>query len=140
VKFLDSSVFLHAYLKPKRELSPRELAVKERARKIIERVEEGLEKVVTTVVHVAEVANIIEARHGLKKSLALVGALLTQPNIRVLDVGSEDYGVAAALAERYHVSINDALAYLQMLNLQIREVYSFDKHFDNLPGIKRVEE
>ena len=41
MRFLDSSVFLHAYLRPRRRLSPREEELKERAREIIRRVDLG---------------------------------------------------------------------------------------------------
>lgn len=139
MRFLDSSVFLHAYLKPKRELKPEELEIKRRAKNIVKRVDDQAEEVITTVVHISEIANIIEAHLGLEESINLIGTLLALPNIQILDVKREDYEAATILAMKHKISINDVIAYLKMLENNINEIYSFDKHFQNLPGIKRIE-
>jgi len=138
-RFLDSSVFLHAYLRPRRSLTPREAAVKEAARGILARVEGG-EPVITTVVHVSEVANIVESRLGLAESLGLVARLLSLDNVEILEVSAEDYVEALAVSQRYAVSLNDAVAYLKMREEGVEEVYTFDKHFRNLPVIKVLPE
>jgi len=140
VRFLDSSVFLHAYLAPRRRLSQREAQVKERAKSIIERIDAGSEEVLTTVIHVAEIANIVEAKLGLQTSLRVAARILSLENIRVAGVTEEDYEKALATASRYTVSLNDALAYIKMIEHGVEEVYTFDKHFKNLPGIKIVQE
>ncbi|HID18447.1 TPA: PIN domain-containing protein [Candidatus Bathyarchaeota archaeon] len=36
------------------------------------------------------------------------------------------------------MSANDALAYLSMKAHRLREIYSFDKHFDQLKGVVRL--
>ena len=138
-RFLDSSIFLHSYLKAKRKLTEREIKVKEAAKEVLRRVEEG-EEVVTTVVHVSEIANIIESRIGLRESLQIVSALLTLPNIKVVEVTPEDYRKALPTSTRYGVSINDSIAYLKMTEMGIREAYSTDKHFKQLPNIKTLPE
>lgn len=140
VRFLDSSVFLHAYLVPRRRLSPREAEVKEKAKAIVARVDSSSEEVLTTVVHVAEIANIVESRLGLEVSLKVVARLLSLENVRVEGVTEEDYREALAIADRYRVSINDALAYIKMRQHNIEEIYTFDKHFKNLPNIRIVQE
>ena len=140
MRFLDSSVFLHAYLAPRRRLSQREAQVKERAKSIIERKDAGSEEVLTTVIHVTEIANIVEARLGLQTSLGVAARILSLENIRVAGVTEEDYEKALATASRYTVSLNDALAYIKMIEHGVEEVYTFDKHFKNLPGIKIVQE
>lgn len=70
-RFLDSSVFLHAYLRPKRKLTPEEEEVKARAAKIMTRVEEG-EPVATSAIHLAEALNIVEARRMSMDSCRLM--------------------------------------------------------------------
>lgn len=134
-RFLDSSVFLHAYLKPRRPLKPREAEVKEEAKEIVARVEEG-EPVVTTAVHVSEIANIVESRLGLAESLGLVARLLTLDNVEVLEVTVRDYEEALPVSQRYGVSINDAIAYIKMKERGLEEIYTLDKHFSNLPGVR----
>ena len=135
VRFLDSSVFLHAYLRPRRRLTPREAAVKEAARRVLVNVEAG-EPVVTTVVHVSEIANMVESRVGLAESVGLVARLLSLDNVEVLEVSARDYEGALAVSQRYAVSLNDAVAYLKMREKGVEEAYTFDKHFRSLPGVR----
>lgn len=139
VRFLDSSVFLHAYLKPKRNLTPEEENVKLAATKILDRVEKG-EDVATSVIHISEAINIVEARLGLKKALELLENCLATNNLSVLTVSRGDYEKALFVAARYGVSPNDAVAALLLREKSITEIYGFDRHFDNIPFIKRVTE
>lgn len=138
MKFLDSSVFLHAYLKPSRELRPFEENVKVKAKEIIVKVNSGEENVLTTVIHLSEVVNLIESRIGLSESIGFLAKIFSMRNIVVADVSKEDYGKALAISSRYHVSVNDALAYVKMGEHGINEIYTFNKHFKNLPGIKTL--
>jgi predicted nucleic acid-binding protein len=136
-RFLDSSVFLHAYLRPRRPLTAREEAVKAAAQEILRRVEEG-EPVFTTTVHVSEVVNIVESRVGLQASLGLAARLLSLENVEVLPVSRDDYEKALEVAQRFSVSLNDAVAYAKMLEKGASEVYTFDKHFTQLPGVSAL--
>ncbi|HDD63814.1 MAG TPA: PIN domain-containing protein [Thermoprotei archaeon] len=135
MRFIDSSVFLHAFLKPRRRLSPREATIKAEAKRIIKRIDEEEENVATTVVHLSEVVNIIEARHGLQKSLSFLARILKLENVEVLGVTARDYEKALIFSEKYYVSINDALAYVKMVGSGVNEIYTFDRHFKNIPGI-----
>ena len=137
MRFLDSSIFLHAYLKPRRKLRQREKIIKEMAKKILEKIEGG-EEVVTTVIHLAEILNIVESRLGLKYSISLLARILSLPNILIEGVGLDDYKNGLTISERYGISINDSIAYIKMEKLNINEIYTFDKHFKNLPEIKIV--
>lgn len=136
-RFLDSSVFLHAYLRPRRPLTAREEAVKAAAQEILRRVEEG-EPVFTTTVHVSEVVNIVESRVGLQASLGLAARLLSLENVEVLPVSRDDYEKALEVAQRFSVSLNDAVAYAKMLEKGASEVYTFDKHFAQLLGMRTL--
>ena len=138
MRFLDSSVFLHAYLKPRRPLTKREMLVKERAKEIIKRIDEGSEEVLTTVVHISEVLNIIESRLGLLRSIEFLNRILSLPNITIVGIQRKDYESALILSARYNVSLNDSIAYLKMKEKGIYEIYTFDKHFKNFPDIKII--
>jgi predicted nucleic acid-binding protein len=137
VRFLDSSVFLHAYLKPKRELNDAEKEIKKKAINILENIEKG-EEVVTSTVHISEILNIIEARLGLDAAIRLLEDLLAMENIRIEKVDKKDYEEALVVSSRYKISPNDAIACAISLRMNISEVYSFDKHFDRVPFIKRI--
>ena len=49
IRFVDASVFVHAYLKPRRELRPHEILIKKRARTIVSRINQGEPVLVSTV-------------------------------------------------------------------------------------------
>lgn len=135
-KFIDSNVFLYAYLKPRRKLSEKERKMKMLAAKIIEMVEAGEERVVTTVVHLAEILNIIEYRLGLKYSQDFLETVLAMDNFEILPVSVEDYQAALEVSTRFTISINDAIAYIKMKKENIETIYTFDKHMQNLKDIK----
>lgn len=137
MRFVDSNVFLHAFLIPRRTLTKEEQKVKDEAKTIVERIEGG-EEVATTTVHLSEVINIIEAGLGLQKSLGFLAWTIISENIKVYPVSIEDYESAMPLAKDKNISANDALAYLSMKAHEIREIYSFDKHFDQLKDIVRL--
>ena len=140
MRFLDSSVFLHAYLIPRRELKPSEEELKRRAKTIMSKVDSRAEEVLITAVHVCRMLGIIESRLGLQASLGVLARMLSLPNIKIVDVTKEDYEEALATASQYSVSANIALAYAETLEHDINEIYTFDKHYRNLPGIKVIQE
>jgi len=140
MRFLDSSVFLHAYLLPHRKLKPEEEKLKERAKKIIQRIDSGEEDVLITVIHVSEIVNMIESWLGLQESISILARILSLKNISIIEVNESDYEEALAISSRYNISINDAIAYLKMKENNINEIYTFDKHFKNLPGIRIYRE
>lgn len=137
MRFIDSSVFLHALLIPRRKLKPKEREIKERAKSILERIEGGEEASLTTS-HASEVVNIVESALGLQGSLGLLAWLVTAPNVNVITVDRQSYSAALSVAREKQVSANDALAYLAMKQLALAEIYSFDRHFDNFKDVKRL--
>ncbi|MEM2843760.1 MAG: type II toxin-antitoxin system VapC family toxin [Candidatus Bathyarchaeia archaeon] len=137
MRFIDSNIFLHAFLIPRRSLTREEQHIKNEAKRIVKRIKKG-ENVATTVVHLSEVINIIEDGLSLQKSLGFLAWTLTSGNFKVFPVTAEDYEVAVSLGKDSEVSANDALACLFMRKNKIKEIYSFDKHFDKLKGIVRL--
>jgi predicted nucleic acid-binding protein len=137
MRFVDASVFVHAYLKPNRRLSQTELDIKDNAKAIVARVNSG-EKVMTTVVHLAEIANILEDYLPLEEALAVEAALLFKDSISIASISRE--GCFAALQEvrERQVGLSDAVAYITMKENGVAEVYSFDKDFDRFRDIRRI--
>ncbi len=131
MRFADANVFIYAFLKPRKEPPENVRLIKERAQSIIGRISEG-ERVVTTVVHLSEVANVIESKGGKRKAAEVLLAILTSENIEVLPVSTGDYLKASLMAEERNIGVNDALAYVKMRELGIGEIYTFDRDFENL--------
>lgn len=137
MRFVDSNVFLHAFLTPRRRLTREEQRVKDEAKAVVERIE-GDEEVAMTTSHLSEVVNIIEAGLGLQRSLGFLAWVITNENVQVYPTAIEHYETAMPLAEDNGVSAHDALAYLSMKTHGLKEIYSFDKHFDQLKNIARL--
>jgi predicted nucleic acid-binding protein len=138
MRFIDANVFLYATVKPKGDVRGEILERKEKSKQILLRIQRG-ERVITTVVHVSEVANILEAKVNLETALKFIENLMLAENIEILPVTYEDYLRALLIAKEKSVSLNDALAYLKMEGAGVREIYTFDNHFRNL-DVKIVQE
>ncbi len=134
---MDSNVFLHAYLKPRRQLNPKEQLVKKQATDIVARLRDG-DEALTSACHLAEVVNILESGRGLTESLGFLSWALSWKNFKVAGVGRDEYESSLLVAQDSEVSANDALAYVLMTRAGLNEIYSFDKHFDKFQEIKRL--
>ena len=135
--YIDTNILVYAFLKPKRKLQPHETSIKEAAKKIISRINEG-EKVATSVVHFSEVCNILEDHLPFEEALSLEKGLLLRENISIYEVSEHDYMNAISVAENYKVGMIDALACVIMGKAEMTKIYSFDKDFDSFPDIKRI--
>lgn len=138
MRFVDSNVFIYAVLKPRRALTSGEKKIKQASKAILERINQG-EQVITSTVHLSEVANILEDAANQALAIKFIIGLMSRSNIVVATVTREQYLLAAIMAEEKHVSVNDALAYVIMRQEQITEIYTFDQHFRNLP-VEMIDE
>ena len=111
--------------------------MKEFAKEVVRRVEEG-EEVTTTSVHISEVLNILEDHLGVRQSMAFLAWILSTRSIRVLPVGVEEYEASLGVAREHLLGLNDSLAIHVMRREGIREIYSMDRDFDGLPGVERL--
>lgn len=138
MRFIDANVFIYAVLKPKTALPELVLKRKTAAKEIFLRVNGG-EQVTTTTVHLSEVANVLDDVAGLDFACDLLSALLSKPSIIVQSVSADNYRASTRLAQKYSISINDALALVVMEQQAIDEIYTFDRHFSQAP-VRVVQE
>jgi len=138
MKFLDATVFVYAYYKPKKQLTKREKEMKENAKKIISAISQGKEEVTTTVVHVSEMVNIL--KHGLPMDQLTntIRGLFMLDNVKIRGVTREAYFAAVELGEDLKLEANDALTIDIMKMNNMKEIYSFDEHFDQIDGITKL--
>lgn len=139
VAFVDASVFVYAFLKPRRKLQPHEASIKDAAKKIVLRINED-EEAATSVVHFSEVCNVLEDYLPLEEAFTIEKGLLFRDNIVIYEVSEEDYLKALSIAEDQQVGANDALAYVLMEEAGLHRIYSFDKDFDGFKDINRITE
>jgi hypothetical protein len=129
MRFIDANLFIYAVLKPKKPLPAAVLRKKTAAKEIFLRVNAG-EPVMTTTVHLSEVANVLEDAAGIGFACDLLLAVMAKPSIDVRPVSADDYRESIQRAQKYSVSINDALALIVMEQQGIDEIYTFDRHFE----------
>ena len=138
MKFLDANVFIYAYYKPKKQLTDKEKQMKEQAKKIITDISQGKEKALITVVHLAEIVNILKHGMPLEKLTEVIRGILMLENIKVQSVTKEAYFVANELGDDLKLEANDALAIDTMQSNNVTEIFSFDKDFDHIEDITRI--
>lgn len=136
-RFVDASVFVHAYLRPRRALRPQEDLIKKRARAIVSRINRG-EAVVLSVVHFSEIANLLEDWMAFRDAHAIQLGLATMENVQILPVTRTDLLDALTLAADAEVGTTDALAVVLMQREGRTDIYSFDRDFDRFDGLRRV--
>jgi len=137
IRFVDASVFVHAYLKPRRELRPHEVRIKKRARAIVTRINQG-EPICLSTVHFAEIANLLEDWMALQGAQTVQLGLATMENVQIVSVTRSDLLDALALATEVEVGTTDALAVVLMKREGTRDIYSFDRDYDRFDDIHRV--
>ncbi|MDD1703215.1 MAG: type II toxin-antitoxin system VapC family toxin [Methanoregula sp.] len=138
MRFVDANVFIYAVLKPKSSLPAAVMQKKTAAKEIFLRINAG-EPVVTTTVHLSEVANVLEDAAGLLFATDFLSALLLKPALTAEAVSADDYRDSVRLAGKLGISINDALAVTFMDRLGLEEIYTFDRHFRQAP-VRIVQE
>ncbi len=136
-RFVDASVFVHAFLKPKRALEPHERRIKANAQAIVSRINRG-EEVATSTVHLAEVASILEERMPLDDARTIQLGLCHRETVQLLPVARPDFIEALSLGGEAAVGTPDALAVVLMKARGLNEVYSFDRDFDHFEGVHRI--
>jgi predicted nucleic acid-binding protein len=104
---------------------------------IVAKLRDG-EPATTSASHLSEVLNILEAGRGLQESLGFLGWALSKESFKILEVGREDYEASLPIAQDHGIGANDALAYMLMTRHGLREIYSFDGHFDQFNDIKKL--
>ena len=137
MKYIDASVFVHAYLKPKRALSVDEVRLKQDAKKIVSRLNQG-EQVLTSVVHLAEIANVLEDYLPQAEAFEIEKALFLRQEIVIESLDRSTCSEALFLTEELGLGFTDAIACVLMRRKGLTEIYSFDHDFDRVSGIRRI--
>jgi hypothetical protein len=129
--FLDTNVFLYA--------AGRDHPLRDPARRVLERFEEGALAANTNVEVVQEILYVLGRRGLLREGLRLarlILALFPEP----LSLTPADLADACDLLDRHpDLSPRDAVHIATMRNHGLDTVISADVHFDAVPGIRRID-
>ncbi len=139
MKFLDANVVVYAFFVPKRQISHEEQQLKEKSKKIIEKIDAG-EKVTVSVVHLSEIANILRTCFAPPDLTALFESFYAKENVTVLGVSQSEYLEAIHISKSLYGKVNDCLASVLMKKYKITEIYTFDADFKKFSWMKMVQE
>ena len=81
------------------------------------------------------IENNLDDKTALKKAILFFNSTL---NLKILNPSFEDFYTAAEIMENNKLDFDDSLVVACMKNYGIRELASFDRHFDKVKGIERV--
>jgi len=138
MRFLDSNVVVYAFFMPRRQLSAQEQQLKDKSKKIIEKIDTG-EKVTLSVVHLSEIANVLRTCFASHDLVSLFESFYTKKNIIIVDVSQSEYLEAIHLSKSLNGKVNDCLAAVLMKRHKITEIYTFDADFEKFSWMKVVQ-
>lgn len=130
-KFLDTNIILRYLLADHPEQSPM-------AKRFLEKLEKGEEKAIVTPLVIAEVVYILEATSASRKKIS--EALLKVIGLRGLKVADKrNFGEVFSLYQEKNIDFVDAYHAIFAKQKGLKEIVSFDKDFDKVPGLERIE-
>ena len=135
--YLDANIFIYAYFKPKKgkTLSEKIKWCKEEAKKIIQKINEEENKYCISLIQLSEVVNFLKNSMSWEVLQAFIMGLISNKSVEVTEVSKMLYINAVNKMTEYNMDSNDISAYLLMKEKNIKEIYTFDQKYENLPDI-----
>ena len=132
MRFIDSNVFVYHMAEDPR--------YGDTATEIIERIENGEEAATSTLV-ILQVCGYLKWRGRRDVIPSFLWFLRSLPSLIKVDTTFIDFVQAQELCIKHNLNWkmwDDLVIAAQMSRLKISEIYSNDKDFDNIPGVKRI--
>jgi len=131
VYFVDSNIFLELELDQERA---------DECEVFLDKVKMGALKAIITCFHIDSILIVMEnygkKPHELRK---FISSLYGYKGLRIYYLSLLDRISATKHMEKHGLDFDDALAYSVMKKLGINKIVSYDKHFDSLRDIIRLE-
>ena len=87
---------------------------------------------------VYETVNYLFKLSGKKIAESCLDFFLTSPQIEIILPTEDTWTKTINLFRKYELSLTDAQIVACMQEKDDKEIYSFDRHFDEIKGIKRI--
>lgn len=131
MRFLDTNFLLRYFTNDDEEKARAVL-------ELLKRVEKNKEKIITSPLVMFETIFTLQSYYGLSRE-EIRDLLLPVVNLRGLKLDLKDvFEKALEAYPKRKASFADIFNYYFMLKQGINEIYSFDKDFDKMEGIKRI--
>jgi len=130
LRFVDSNVFIYVLVK-----SPKDDY--ETAKRILQRIEEGEEAITNTAV-IQEIVDWLEynnRRREVEKFLTAINSYIT---MKKAEVSWNEIMEAIDDMKKYDLDLVDALTLQTMKRNDVNEIYTNDRDFDRVKGIRRI--
>lgn len=130
MRFVDSNVFIYVLVK-----SPKDDY--ETAKRILQRIEEG-EAAITNTAVVQEIVDWLEynnKRREVEKFLTAINSYIT---MKKAEVSWNEMMEAISDMKKYDLDFVDALILQTMKKNNVKEIYTNDKDFNRVKGIRRI--
>ena len=132
MRFVDSNVFIYVLVK-----SPKDDY--EIAKRILQRIEEGEEAITSTAV-IQEIVDWLEYNNRRREVETLLTAINSYITMKKAEISWNDMMEAIGDMNRYDLDLVDALTLQTMKKNNVKEIYTNDRDFDQVKGIKRIWE
>lgn len=132
--YIDSNVFLYPII-----YDANVIIEAKKSKELLLKIAQGNIKAYTATITWDEIAWIIRRTFSLKLSIEENKKFLAFPNLKLLGVKKSTIFKAQELMENYRIKPRDAIHAAIALENKITNIVSYDKDFDELKEIKRIE-
>jgi len=130
LRFVDSNVFIYDLVRSPQD----DYKV---AKKILERIEGG-EEAITNVAIIQEIVDWLEYNNRREEIEKLLTAINSYISLTKAEVSWRDFMEAIEDMKKYNLDFVDALTLQTMKKYGVKEIYTKDKGFDRVKGVKRI--
>lgn len=135
--YLDANIFIYAYFKPKEGvvLSDKIKWCKEEAKKIVKNINGEENNYCISLIQLSEVVNLLKTAMSWEDLQLFIMGLFSNRSIEITEMTKMIYINAVNKMVDYNMDSNDISALLLMKEKNIKKIYTFDRHFENIPDI-----
>jgi len=132
--YIDSNVFLYPIV-----YDSEFIVEAKKAKDFLFKIAQGDVEACTATITWDEIAWVVRKLFGFELSAEESRKFLAFPNLKLLGVKKSTVFKAQELVEKYKMKPRDAIHAATALENKITEIVSFDKDFDEVKEIKRIE-
>ena len=135
--YLDANIFIYAYFKPKKgkSLSNKIKWCKDEAKKMVQKINKEENNYCISLIQLSEVVNLLKNVMSWENLQELIMGLISNKSVEIIEVSKMLYINAVNKMTEYNMDSNDLSAYLLMKEKNIKEIYTFDQQYNDLPDI-----
>jgi len=135
--YLDANIFVYAFFKPKKGkiLSDKIKWCKKEAQNIIRDINEEKNNYCISLIQISEVVNFLKNAMSWENLKTFLMALISNASIEIAEVPKMTYLNAIDKMTEYKMDSNDISAYIIMKEKGVKEIYTFDRKFEQFPGV-----